>query len=146
MLFLRWVWTSFLQILGHYCSFTTFFHPKNQNFQKMKKKIRSDIIILHNLRCVSNVEVRDFSKFNKKWFKINVGVTVFQRSINHSVSIVWFKTATSGEKKKTLFCFSKQDMLQNCHMTIYFLSRDKYLGHSVPFFNFPFINNPKEKF
>ena len=47
------------------------FGPKNQNFQKMKKKMRRDIIILHTLRCL-----------------INVGVRIFHRNINHSFIIV----------------------------------------------------------
>ena len=118
----------------------------SKNDKKIKIKTRWDIIILHNLRCVSNVGVRDFSKFDKKGFKINVGVRVFHRNINHSFILVWCKRTASNEKKKTLFYFQKSYMLQKCHMTINFFSRDKYLGHSVPIFVFPFINNPKEKF
>ena len=110
--------TSFLQIFGYYCSFTRILAQKIKMFKiwrkknkktdkKRTKKTRSDIIILHKLRCVSNAGVRDFSKFNKKGFKINVGVRVFQRNINHSFSIVWCNRATSDEKKKNAFLFSE---------------------------------------
>ena len=53
------VQTSFLPILGHFFLYAIF-GLKNQNFWKMKKSPR-DIIILHTLRCLIKVEVRDFS-------------------------------------------------------------------------------------
>ena len=63
--------TSFLPILGNFCSFTPFLTQKIKIFKKEKKTPRH-IIILHTLRCLINMSVKTnlgseiFLKFDKK--------------------------------------------------------------------------------
>ena len=42
-----WIATIFFVILDHFLPFYSPINPKNKNFEKMKKKIPGDIIILH---------------------------------------------------------------------------------------------------
>ena len=109
--------TSFLPILGYFCSFTPLLAQKIKIFKKWKKTPR-DIIILHTFRWLINVGSEIFLKFNKKGVKINVGVKIFQWNINHFFIIVSCMRTTSDKKKK-LFYFSKSQMLRKCHITIY---------------------------
>ena len=97
------VWTSFLPILGHFCSFTPFLTQKIKIFKKWKKKPR-DIIILHTLRCLINIGI-----------KINVGVRTFRQNFNHSFIIVWCKRTTSDKKKKYFLFFKITYVMKMSH-------------------------------
>ena len=110
--------TSFLPILGHFCSFTPFLAQKIKIFEKLKKKKKTlrDIIILHTLRCLIQMLGSEiFLKFNKKWVKINVGVRIFQRNINHSFIIIWCKRTTSDKKEKAFLFFKIAHVTKMSH-------------------------------
>ena len=68
MLYLWWSADKVFVNFGPFMFLYPIFGPKNQNFEKMKKKTPTDIIILHTLKCLINLEVkinvilRDFSQ------------------------------------------------------------------------------------
>ena len=102
--------TSFLPVLGY-------FWPKKSKFLRNEKRTPRDIIILHNLRCLISMEVK--INLSKKGVKINVGVRIFQRNINHSFIIVSCKRTTFDKEKKAFLFFKIAHVTKMSHNDLF---------------------------
>ena len=60
-----------------------------------------------------------FLKFTKKGVKINVGVIIFQRNINHFFIIVLCKRTTSDKEKKVFLFFNISHVTKMSHNDLF---------------------------